>query len=178
MAMINLRCPMDNKDRANGDLKPGDRVMIREWVKQKAFVKQRIGAMGMSMTEMVAEQETSDETTRVQPNQRFFGDVLEILAVDYPWAVCDLHSVQGPSDYTRARITLNLTDFNCEKATPEYVTAVMSGAPRPAPIQPKEPEPAHILVASVNVTGLDKIARTLLLGAMLGLLLWALWTFQ
>lgn len=168
---------MENADRANGDLKPGDMVMIREWVKEKAFIKQRIGAMGIAMAETSADADASDDTMRVQPNQRFFGDILEIKAVDYPWAICDLHSVNGSTDYARARITLNLTEFNCEKAKREYVDAILAGAPKPPPPIPPKEEPAQILVASVNITGLDKIARSLLLGATIAMIVWALWTF-
>lgn len=129
------------QDLPNADLVPGDIVLITEWVKGKAFVRTNFGGQ-LLIQELVPTGEADE--ANVRPNQYLFGDVVEIVGIDYPWAVCTVHSARVTgSDYTRWRIALDLREFNCRKARPEYLEALRSGAaPAAAPAKPAASTPA------------------------------------
>jgi len=110
-------------------------IMITKWCKHRGYIKtSREGHV--LMQEMVADP-AEDERTTSRPNAAMFGDVVEVLAVDYPLAVVDVHSVAHAGfDYNRARVWLDLTEFECRLADPQYIAAVMSGRPAPTPAEP------------------------------------------
>jgi hypothetical protein len=116
-------------DKINGDVRAGEFLMLDEWHGAKAFVKSVVTAIGR-MTVSASEGEEG-----ASPNVAYVGDVLEILAVDYPNAIVRVHASCGHSAQTH----LDLREFTCHRATPEYIAAVVkkaATAPAPAVIPP------------------------------------------
>lgn len=105
-------------DRPNGDIVAGQFILITAWCGRKAFVK-RIGDM-MSIfrgCELYADENDEDAV----PNRMLFGDVIEIVAVDWPNAIAVVH---GSSGNRVNAMHLDLREFECKAADPAYVQAV------------------------------------------------------
>jgi len=148
---------LSSQQLPNEDLKRGDRIMITEWVKERAFVKQR-NAHGVLVAEFVHEDKAGDDDTlKVSPNRQYVGDVLEVLGMDYPLAIFDVHTVQGAGDYTRARVMLDVRDFNCKQVGTDYVAAVMSGIVVPPPPVPLPTPSPQLTVVRLVLPGLEQM---------------------
>jgi hypothetical protein len=102
-------------DKINGDLKPGDFILIEEWHGEKAFLKTSLAVTGYTSTFCKPEDEGA------QPNRALKGDIVEIIAIDWPNAAVRVHQSCGHSGLS----DLDLREFTCRKASPDYIAAVV-----------------------------------------------------
>lgn len=159
--------PADTSNLPNGDLKAGDRFMITAWCKSRAYVR-TVNAGGLMVQDTVPEP-TEDDRSASRPNTAMFGDVIEVLGIDYPWAICDVHSVtRTQGDYGRTRTCLDLREFECKPAAAEYIAAVMSGMKLETPPPPPPPSPAEPASALAQIV-LGAMIAVLICAAVVGL---------
>lgn len=112
--------PMD-RDKPNGDLKPGDHFLIETWCGERAFI--RVISNGL----MPRAEYASEPGEDTKPNPAYRGDILRIDAIQYPHALATVWTPNAPPSHAQ----LDLRTFNAVTAELAYMAAVKASASAP-----------------------------------------------
>lgn len=105
----------DLSNQPNSDLKVGEYILITGWCGPRAFIRT------VRMGPLVSEAMSPDDSEGAEPNRMLFGDVIRIDAIDYPHAMATVLQSNGKP----MLIDLDLKEFDCRRAGPEYLREAM-----------------------------------------------------
>jgi hypothetical protein len=108
----------DIMDRVNGDLKAGDLIVIRSWVGARQYSR----LVEKGPMNVVAEPCDADVDGAVR-NRALFGDVLEVMAVEWPNLIVTVHTLVG-GRYRALGLQLDARHFECSPASANYLNSM------------------------------------------------------
>lgn len=119
---------MNDMDRPNADLKPGDFFIVTQWCRARACMKpvaahpmqNLIGCGG----QMVACEEGEEGSV---PNRSSLDKVFEVIAIDYPNLLAKMHDTASDNWSGKGYpLSLDCRDFECRRPSVDFVTAYLS----------------------------------------------------
>lgn len=120
-------------DRPNGDLTPGSFFLVTAWVGAKAYVRVTPVVASNGLHNVVAM--SPEREPGMLPNRQLFGDLIEVVAVQYPIMVVYVHTSTGEEDYSKYRTILDMREIVAVKADPDLVKAFIPPEPEPEPVR-------------------------------------------